>query len=59
MTAASGYTQTHRPRPGNYTTEAEPLVLLPLEKVAHIGTACRYHADGSGRYTKRYPALDP
>lgn len=59
MIAASGYIQTRRSRPGNHTTEAEPLVLLPIEKVAHIGVARRYHADGSGRYTKRYPALDP
>jgi len=59
MIAASGYTQTHRPRPGNRTTEAEPLVLLPLKKVAHIGIARRYHTDDHCRYTKRYPALDP
>jgi len=59
MTATAGYTQTYNPRSRNRTTAAEPLVLLPLEKVAHIGSAGRYHAGSSGGYTKRYPALDP
>lgn len=66
MTAATGYTQNHRPRPGNHTTEVAPLVLLYSERATHIATANRHYIDSShclhwtrGRYTNRYIALGP
>ena len=66
MTTASGYTQTHRSRPGDRTTEAEPLVLLSPEQATRIVIVNRHYVNVShclywtrGRYTERHTASNP
>lgn len=51
MTDTTGYTQTHRPRLRNRTTEAEPLAPLSLEQATHIATANQHYSDGDAACT--------